>query len=262
MKATPSKKGLLIRVNLVFIAIFLIIYAALLLRPSSSTYQETASLFVRCSLRECHHKVENGMKMKAVLEETQANESKRILVKREMPTFSNEMGKGMKIGMINMDDEDVSEWKSFGETIPIRFEHVSELFEWKHLFPEWIDEEEDSEGPSCPEIPMPDYGSYINMDLLVAKLPCKYPEEGWGRDVFRLQVHLISANMGAKKARRDRNGRIKMVFLSQCRPMMELFGCKDMVTHEADWWFYEPEGWKLEQKASLPVGSCQLALPL
>ena len=56
IKAIPSK-ALVIRINLVFLAFFLIIYASLLLRPSSSVYFENAASLVRCSLRECHHKV-------------------------------------------------------------------------------------------------------------------------------------------------------------------------------------------------------------
>jgi hypothetical protein len=139
---------------------------------------------------------------------------------------------------------------------------VSEFFKWPDLFPEWIDEEEETDVPSCPEIPMPDFEVYDSLDMIVAKLPCKYPEEGWNREVFRLQVHLLAANLAVKKGRRDWNWRTKVVFWSKCRPMLELFRCDDLVKQEGDWWFYEPEMTKLEQKVSLPIGSCKLALPL
>lgn len=56
MKATASK-ALVIRMNLVFLAFFFIIYVGLFLQPSSSIYFENAASLVRCSLRECHHKV-------------------------------------------------------------------------------------------------------------------------------------------------------------------------------------------------------------
>jgi len=56
VKTAPSK-ALVIRINLVCLAIFLVVYAALLLQPSSSVYFENAASLVRCSLRECHHKV-------------------------------------------------------------------------------------------------------------------------------------------------------------------------------------------------------------
>ncbi|KAA8528543.1 hypothetical protein F0562_035898 [Nyssa sinensis] len=264
--STPSK-ALVIRINLVFLASFLIICATILLRPSSTVYSQNAASHVMCSLRECHHKVEKGIKMKAILEEKRASQSKpkRKLVKREKPSFLDEMGKGLRIGMVNMDEEDVSEWEVHGQTVPIYFEKVSKYFEWKDLFPEWIDEEEEIDGPSCPEIAMPDfeeYGNDNNMDVIVAKLPCKYPEGEWGRDVFRLQVHLIAANLAVKKGKRDWNGKTKVVFLSKCRPMLELFRCDDLVGQDGDWWFYQPEMVSLEQKVSLPVGSCNLALPL
>ncbi|KAK9269983.1 hypothetical protein L1049_025556 [Liquidambar formosana] len=263
MKATPSK-SLVIRINLVFLAFFLLVYAALLLRPSLSAYHENAASLVRCSLRECHHKVDKGVKMKAVLEEPQADHSKPKgkMIKRDKPSFMNEMGRGMKIGMVNMEDEDTSEWKIHGEMIPIYFDRVSEYFKWEDLFPEWIDEEEEIDGPSCPEIPMPDFRRYGSVDMIVVKLPCKYPEEGWGRDVFRLQVNLIAANLAVKKGKRDWNWRTKLVLLSECRPMLELFPCKELVRREGDWWFYEPAIARLEQKVSLPVGSCKLAMPL
>ncbi|KAH7849254.1 hypothetical protein Vadar_015286 [Vaccinium darrowii] len=265
-KAIPSK-SLVIRINLVFLALFFVIYAFLLLRPSSSYYHESAASLVRCSLRQCHHKAENGIKMKAVLEETdRANHSKpnRKIIKRENPAFLNEFSKGLKIAMVNMDDEDTSEWEIHGQTVPVPFERVSELFEWKDLFPEWIDEEEEIDGPLCPEIPVPDFEDFGYFDMVVAKLPCNFPQEGWGRDVYKLQVHLIAANLAAKRGRRGWGwgARMKVVLLSKCRPMPELFRCDDLVRQEGEWWWFEPEMARLEQKVSLPVGSCNLALPL
>ncbi|KAK5831834.1 UDP-glucuronate:xylan alpha-glucuronosyltransferase 2 isoform X1 [Gossypium arboreum] len=263
IKAAPSK-ALVIRINLVFLAFFLVIYASLLLRPSSSAYFQNAASLVRCSLRECHHKVEKGVKMEAVLEETEAMKPKRKrnLTMLEVPSFIDEIGGGVKIGMLNFEDEDYSEWEKHGETIPIHFQRVSELFVWKDLFPEWIDEEEEIDGPICPEIPMPDFSKYDDLDLIVAKLPCEYPVDGWARDVFRLQVHLIVANLAVKNGKRDWNWRTKVVFLSKCRPMLEVFRCNDLVKQEGEWWYYEPEITRLEEKVSLPIGSCNLALPL
>ena len=56
IKATPSK-ALVLKINLVFLAFFVVVYAALLLRPSLSVYHENAAALVRCTLRECNHKV-------------------------------------------------------------------------------------------------------------------------------------------------------------------------------------------------------------
>ncbi|XP_020534769.1 UDP-glucuronate:xylan alpha-glucuronosyltransferase 2 isoform X2 [Jatropha curcas] len=209
-------------------------------------------------------KVENGVKMKAVLEKAQTDtpKPKGNMTRIEVPSFMNKMGRGMKIGMVNFDENDVSDWKIHGETITIQFEKVSEYFKWEDLFPEWIDEEEELEGTSCPEIPMPDFKAFSDMDVIVAKLPCKYPQELWNREVLRLQVHLVAANLAVKNGRRGWNRKTKVVFWSKCRPMLELFRCNDLVRQEGDWWFYEPEMSKLEQKVSLPVGSCKLAMPL
>ncbi|CAJ2675427.1 unnamed protein product [Trifolium pratense] len=214
-------------------------------------------------------KGEQSMKMKAVLEELPKPKKlwnpKNNGTKIEVPSFLREkIGKGMKIGMVNMneDDDDVSEWNLHGETIPINFDKVSQFFNWTDLFPEWIDEEEESDVPTCPEIPMPEFTTYEKMDLIVAKLPCKYPLEGWGREVLRLQVHLIVANMVVKKGKKDWKWKSRVIFWSKCRPMMEIFRCDDLVKHEGDWWFFEVDVKRLEQKISLPVGSCNLALPL
>lgn len=221
----------------------------------------------------------NGIKMKAVLEDddtAQGNQTKperTVMIKREeKPSFLKDiMGIGMKkIGMVNMEiDED---WKNYGQIVPIHFEKVSQYFEWKDLFPEWIDEEEEIDGPMCPEIPMPDFDRYGSLDMIVAKIPCNNNsnegEEGWRRDVFRLQVHLIVANLAVKTGNKGllnmrRTTKTKVVFLSKCsRPMPELFRCDDLLNQEGNWWYFEPNLDKLHQKISLPVGSCNLALPL
>ncbi|KAF5746999.1 Glycogenin putative isoform 1 [Tripterygium wilfordii] len=115
-KAIP--KALFVKISLFFLAVFLVIYAALLLRPSSSTYFENAATVVTCSLRECNHKLEKGFKMKAVLEETQVVPSIRPtsnVIKLEVPSFMDKRGKRMKIGMVNMEEEDASEWRTHGE---------------------------------------------------------------------------------------------------------------------------------------------------
>ncbi|XAR64032.1 Glucuronosyltransferase [Bertholletia excelsa] len=261
LKTAVPSKALVIRINLLFLALFLVIYAGLLLRPSLSVYHDA---LIRCSLRECHNKEARGITVKAALVDSGPSQlkPKRNMTKREKPNFLNAMGRGLKIGMINMEDEDVSNWTIHGQTIPIKFEQVSNLFEWKDLFPEWIDEEEEIDGPMCPEVPMPKFENYARFDLVVAKLPCRWPEEGWRRDVWRLQVHLVAANVAAKRGKREWNGRTKVVLLSKCRPMLELFRCDDMLGREGDWWFFESDPARLEQKVALPVGSCNLALPL
>lgn len=207
--------------------------------------------------------------MKAVLEEPgNGNKSKartREVIKREKPSFlrDSNIRRGMRIATVNMEDEGVSDWSENWEIIPIPFERVSEMMEWKDLFPEWIDEEEEYSGASCPDLPMPSWEEYDDVDMIVAKLPCKKPEQGWNRDVFRLQVHLVVANVAVRRGRWDRStGRMEVVLLSECEPMPEIFRCEEMVGREGDWWHYRPEMRRLKHKVSMPVGSCNLALPL
>lgn len=76
--------------------------------------------------------------MKEALEEQMVNETKEILkkmVKHKKPSFLKEMGRGMKIGMVNMEGEDISEWRAHGQITTVQFEKVSELLEWNDLFP-------------------------------------------------------------------------------------------------------------------------------
>ncbi|XP_059279312.1 UDP-glucuronate:xylan alpha-glucuronosyltransferase 2-like [Lycium ferocissimum] len=267
MKSLPSK-ALIIKINLVFLVCFLVAYAALLHWQLSSVYHEYSTSPIKCTLCQCHHKVEAaGIKMNALLEESIGNETKAILkkmVKHKKPSFVNEiMGRGMKIGMVNMEGEHVSEWRVHGQIITVQFQKVSELLEWNDLFPGQVYEEleEMDDRQTCPEIPMPPFYSYSYMDIIVVKLPCNYPQEGWRRDVLRLQVHLVAANLAVKR-KKGKNGKMKLIFLSKCRPMMEIFRCKELKRREGDWWYYEPNMAKLEQKVSLPIGSCKLALSL
>lgn len=167
----------------------------------------------------------------------------------------------MTIGIVNMDEEDLTEWSVVGESIfPISFEKVLNDLKWNDLFPTWIDEEKEKGlRRLCPNIPMPDVNKYGKMDMVVVKIPCNYPEEWWQRDVFRLQLHLVAANMVVMRGR----GKTKVVVQSKCRPMVEIFRCDDLVKEEGDqWWFYEPDMKRLIQKVSLPFGTCELALSL
>ncbi|CAO2817821.1 unnamed protein product [Amaranthus hypochondriacus] len=267
MNTKPSK-ALIIRINVILFALFIVAYCTLLLAPFSSTNQgnnvATSSLL--------HKGAEEGVKMKAIIEDQEVRlsqnvvRSKIISTKREKPKFLKEMGiRGMRIGAINMENDDLSEWNKNGDTIiKIPIEKVSQLFEWKHIFPEFIDEEEENEGYSCPEIPIPSFQEYGNLDMVIANLPCNLEEKdhGWNRDVFRLQVHLIVANLVVKKSRRDWYGRSKVVLFSKCRPMLDLFRCDDLVKREGDWWFFHSHMGKLEHKVTLPIGSCNLVLPI
>ncbi|EPS57865.1 hypothetical protein M569_16951, partial [Genlisea aurea] len=252
IKGVSSRAPLIIRINLVFLALFLFMYAVFFPPLYPSRLHFRAASLVICSFRECRPppKVSGA-----------SGEAKGELIKRRMPSFLR--GSGMRIATVNMEGEDMSGWKGYGETVALTFERVSELLQWKDVFPEWIDEEEEFSGPECPEIPMPDWeAEFGGVDMVVAKLPCKRPRPGWERDVFRLQVHLAAANAAVRWGRRDRGGRMKMVFLSHCEPMMDFFRCDEMAERDGYWSLYSPEMERLRRKVGFPVGSCDLALPL
>ncbi|XP_031496760.1 UDP-glucuronate:xylan alpha-glucuronosyltransferase 2 isoform X1 [Nymphaea colorata] len=313
MKAMSSK-AVVLRFNLVFIALFLIFYTGLLLTPSidpqgrqmmvrscpSDGCQMTKVIGnntrVKQSKYEGNRKLEaysnegEGMmvKVKPAInisavrksnvprEERVAKENRgasiapvREVVKVKQRILGVAPGKGLvdvkpgtKIALVNLKDTEVQQWKNAGEATVIGFDKVSELFRWDHLFPEWIDEEEVNKEPSCPEIPMPDFGSYgRDFELVVVRLPCKFPEKGWKRDVHRLQVHLITANLGVRNGKEGLS-KLRFLFLGSCMPMVEMFRCEELVRREGDAWLYDSDLLRLEEKVSLPIGSCKLSLPL
>ncbi|CAN6466669.1 unnamed protein product [Victoria cruziana] len=305
MKGMASK-AVILRVNLVFIALFLIFYTGLLLTPSIDRQMMATSCpsegcrltkLIGNNTRMKHSKYEGNRKLEAYSNEGEGmtvrvkpainiSPERKPNVPREenrgagiapvgeavqvkQRTVSILPGKGLvevkpgrKIALVNLKDTEVRQWKNEGEASVIRFDKVSELFRWDHLFPEWIDEEEVNKEPSCPELPMPDFGSYgRDFELVVVRLPCKFPEKGWKRDVHRLQVHLIAANLGVRNGREGLR-RMRFLFLGSCMPMVEMFGCEELVRRDGDAWLYDSDLMRLEEKVSLPIGSCKLALPL
>ncbi|XP_077218958.1 putative UDP-glucuronate:xylan alpha-glucuronosyltransferase 5 [Tasmannia lanceolata] len=173
-------------------------------------------------------------------------------------------GKEIEIGLINIEEkeEEVRDWQSLGRTSIIRFDRPREGLRWAELFPEWIDEDERTKVPKCPKIPMPDFENYGEFDVVVARVPCGSEEKRGSRDVFRLQVHLVVGNLVMRNGRRRDDGTVIVVFIGACGPMWEIFRCEDLVKHEGNLWVYKPDLRRLKQKLDLPVGSCQLPVPL
>ncbi|ONK64360.1 uncharacterized protein A4U43_C07F25000 [Asparagus officinalis] len=268
MMKNVASKSTAIKANLILFAFFLVVYAAILLQPPPFV-DLNATSSPQCPLNNClmmkkvspqKMQVESKMAMKTVAGVGETS----ITSKKELPAiFKSLQGQTKNIGLINIGDDDRSiDWQSIGETTIVTFERVSDSIKWKDLFPEWIDEEEEHVTPSCPEVPMPDFSLYEEVDVVVARVPCRRPKEGWSRDVHRLQVHLVAVNMAVRRGRRDGKGRVRVVVESECRPMMDVLRCDDVVGREGRWWMFEVEGVRLEEKVALPVGSCKLALPL
>ncbi|XP_015087675.1 putative UDP-glucuronate:xylan alpha-glucuronosyltransferase 4 [Solanum pennellii] len=172
----------------------------------------------------------------------------------------------LKIGLVNLDDVSFFDYVGLHgaknmETLDVKFPKVSNKIKWKDLFPEWIDEKEVSAKPTCPEIPMPVFDKYDELDVIIAKVPCKHVGMDVSRDVFRLQVNLVVANLLVKIGGLNKNRPVYAVFIGDCGPMWEIFRCEDMLLHEENLWVYKPELIRLKQKILMPVGSCQLAPP-
>ncbi|KAL8505188.1 hypothetical protein ACS0TY_016415 [Phlomoides rotata] len=163
--------------------------------------------------------------------------------------IAQELGdKSFNIGLVNMDD-------TKGNTVKVQFEQVDEGVRWPDLFPGWIQEN----GPTeCPKIPMPEFENYKDLDVVVARVPCS---ESGSRDVFRLQVNLVVANLLVRSGRRE-NGGVFAVFIGWCEPAVwEIFRCDDVLLRVGDTWVYKPELWRIKQKVLMPVGTCQLSPP-
>lgn len=136
----------------------------------------------------------------------------------------------------------------------VHFDPVADYIKWKDLFPVWINEKYPSK---CPEIQMPRFDDYQELDVILARVPCSRDDEG--RDVFRLQVNLVVANLLLRSRRKNNNSSVFAVFTGSCTPMWEIFRCDDLLWHEGNYWVYKPELKRLQQKVLMPVGTCQPA---
>ncbi|KAI5587334.1 hypothetical protein POPTR_005G033500v4 [Populus trichocarpa] len=171
----------------------------------------------------------------------------------------------IKIGFVNVDDNVKHAYDHMHgevETVNVDFRPVSKELKWEKFFPEWIDEDARWHEPSCPEVPMPRLEDYRDLDVIVARVPCGSGIEKQGiRDVFRLQVNLVVANLvvanGLTEGGDDRT--VSVIFIGSCGPMQEIFRCDDLMTHLGEYWVYKPELRRLRQKVQMPVGSCQIA---
>ncbi|KAM7473611.1 hypothetical protein LguiB_020854 [Lonicera macranthoides] len=166
----------------------------------------------------------------------------------------------IKFGLVNI-DEKIGEF----DNVKINFDRLDENLTWENFFPEWIDEDgKFGRLPVCPEIPMPQFEDYGELDVVVAKISCGTNREGV-RDVFRLQVNLVVANLVVRngyKESEEVDRTVYVVFVGSCGPMLEIFRCDDMIWDGGDQWIYKPDLRRLKEMVAMPVGTCQLAPPL
>ncbi|KAI3417606.1 Hexosyltransferase [Psidium guajava] len=165
------------------------------------------------------------------------------------------------VGLLNFNDNEIDNWKQLfpdPEHVVLHLEHVPRNVTWESLYPEWIDEEEEFEVPTCPFLPQLQIPGKPRLDLIAVKLPCDKSGR-WSRDVARLHLQLAAARLAASAKSYHK---VRVLFITECFPIPNLFTCKELITHNGNVWLYEPDLNKLREKARLPVGSCELAVPL
>ncbi|CAH8260974.1 unnamed protein product [Arabidopsis lyrata] len=173
---------------------------------------------------------------------------------------------GRTIGVLNFDSNEIQRWREVSKSndnkdeenvVVLNLDYADKNVTWDALYPEWIDEEQETEVPVCPNLPKIKVPTR-RLDLIVVKLPCR-KEGNWSRDVGRLHIQLAAATVAASAKGLFRG---HVLFVSRCFPIPNLFRCKDLVSRRGDVWLYKPNLDTLRDKLQLPVGSCELSLPL
>lgn len=164
------------------------------------------------------------------------------------------------VGLLNFNKSEINQWKqliSYADHTVLQLDYADKNVTWDVLYPEWIDEEQEVEVPSCPSLPKLEIPRN-RIDLIAVKLPCKN-DGNWSRDVARLHLQLAAAGL-AVSAKGSYPAHV--LFVTKCFPIPNLFTCKQLVARKGNAWLYKPHLNVLREKIQLPVGSCELALPL
>uniref|UniRef100_A0A5B7B6K6 Hexosyltransferase n=1 Tax=Davidia involucrata TaxID=16924 RepID=A0A5B7B6K6_DAVIN len=165
------------------------------------------------------------------------------------------------VGLLNFNGSEIDQWKQLipdVEHVVLHLDYVSNNVTWESIYPEWIDEEEEFEVPTCPTLPKLQVPGKPRIDLIAVKLPCNKSGD-WSRDVARLHLQLAAARLAATAKGYHP---VRVLLVTDCFPIPNLFTCKELVVHEGNVWMYEPNLHTLREKLQLPVGSCELAVPL
>lgn len=165
------------------------------------------------------------------------------------------------VGLLNFNDSEIDQWKLLvpdAEYVVLHLNYASSNITWEVLYPEWIDEEEEYEFPTCPTLPKIQGPGKPRLDLIAVKLPCDKSGR-WSRDVARLHLQIEAARLAASSKGYHP---VRVLLVTDCFPIPNLFRCKELIQHEGTAWLYEPNLNTLREKLQLPIGSCELAVPL
>lgn len=165
-----------------------------------------------------------------------------------------------RVGLLNFDKNEIRQWKRIVPTTHqtvLNLEYAEKNVTWESLYPEWIDEEQEDIVPSCPTFPNLEVPRQ-RLDIIAVKLPCRN-EGNWSRDIARLHLQISAARLAASY-----KGiyPVHLLFVSVCFPIPNLFPSKDLLIREGNAWLYKPNLDAIREKLRLPIGSCELALPL
>lgn len=161
----------------------------------------------------------------------------------------------INIGLVNTGEVMDEVWTS-ANMVDVKFDRVGEDVRWCDLAPERV-----YENSTCPYIPMPDFEDYKDLDVVIARVPRSTGvEDGGLKDVFRLQVNLVVANLLVTSGRNG-SGPLMAVFVESLEPMREIFRCDDLFWNEGNTWIYKPEMIMIKKLMLMPVGPCQFVPP-
>ncbi|CAA2992052.1 UDP-glucuronate:xylan alpha-glucuronosyltransferase 1 isoform X1 [Olea europaea subsp. europaea] len=165
-----------------------------------------------------------------------------------------------RVGLLNFDESEIHQWKQLIPTANhevLHLDYAQKNITWDSLYPEWIDEEQDDIVPSCPRLSNLKVPRH-RPDLVSVKLPCRN-KVNWSKDIARLHLQISVAGLAAScKGRYP----VYLLLITKCPPIPNLFTCKDRVVRVGNMWLYKPNMDVLRKKLQLPIGSCELALPL
>lgn len=165
------------------------------------------------------------------------------------------------IALLNFDENEIDQWKQLipeTEQVVLHLKHVPENITWESLYPEWIDEEEELKVPSCPSLPQIQVPRKPRIDLIAVKLPCNKSGRS-SRDVAQMHLQLEAARLAAST---KSHCQVHVLLITDHFPIPNLFSCKELVSRDGNTWLYKPEPLRLREKIRLPIGSCELALPV
>ncbi|KAH1237216.1 putative UDP-glucuronate:xylan alpha-glucuronosyltransferase 3 [Glycine max] len=101
-----------------------------------------------------------------------------------------------EVGLLNFNNNELDHWEQLIPNVThvvLELEYAAKNVTWESLYPEWIDEEEETEVLVCPSLPSL-RSPGIRLNLIAVKLP--HANGGnWSRDVARLHLQLAVARL-------------------------------------------------------------------